>query len=211
MDIRASNIEKFYGNNQVLNIDELTIKKGILTGISGPNGCGKSTLLNIIAGLDSEFEGSIKYNGLNLDDDLRKHMTLVTQKPYLFKRSVFDNLAYPLRIRNYKKEDINIKVNDMLRRMGIYNLKDNRADKLSGGESQKVSLARGLIFNPRLLMLDEPTSNIDLKAIRVMEKEILNYLDGEGTVIMVTHDEEQAERLCDVSIHMNRGEILRGD
>lgn len=207
MNIIGKNIKKYYGSNLVLNIDNIRIKKGKLTGISGPNGCGKSTFLHIIAGLDKDFSGEVLYDGQKLSKNILSHMTLVPQEPYLFKRSVFENIAYPLKIRNYSNSEIKIQVDRLLKKMDIYKLKDQRADKLSGGETQKVSLARGLIFNPKVLMLDEPTSNIDLNSVKIMEKEILNFVEEGGTVLMVTHDEEQSKRLCEENIFFNRGKI----
>lgn len=212
MDIFLKDIRKYYKERKILNIDKLTIEKKKITGIIGPNGAGKSTLINIIAGLDNNFLGQVEYNGKKLDNYLYKNITLVNQKPYLFKRSVYDNIAYPLKIRGFNKVDIKNKVEDMIRKFEIDDLKDKRAHKLSGGESQKVSLARALVFNPKLLLLDEPTSNIDPDSIKIMEREIMNFnKSSNSTVIIITHNMSQAKRMCNTLVYLSKGDVIEDD
>ncbi|NBI05970.1 ATP-binding cassette domain-containing protein [Senegalia massiliensis] len=212
MDIFLKDIRKYYKERKILNIDKLTIEKKKITGIIGPNGAGKSTLINIIAGLDNNFLGQVEYNGKKLDNYLYKNITLVNQKPYLFKRSVYDNIAYPLKIRGFNKVDIKNKVEDMIRKFEIDDLKDKRAHKLSGGESQKVSLARALVFNPKLLLLDEPTSNIDPDSIKIMEREIMNFnKSSNSTVIIITHNMSQAKRMCNKLVYLSKGDVIEDD
>lgn len=196
MEIKISNLEKYYGHRKVLDIKSLTIEKGKITGITGHNGCGKTTLLNIIAGLDKEYIGEITYNGLPLNQKIVDKMTIVFQKPYLFKRSVYENIEYPLKVRGVSKEDRHKKVLDIVNKLEIVDLMNKKAHLLSGGESQKVALARALVFKPDLLFLDEPTSNIDPDAIEVLEREILRFNEEVGgTVIIVTHNLDQSKRL----------------
>ncbi|NLK44544.1 MAG: ABC transporter ATP-binding protein [Tissierellia bacterium] len=196
MEIKINNLEKYYGNRKVLDIESLIIEKGKITGITGPNGCGKTTLLNIIAGLDKEYIGNITYNGLNLNKEIADKMTIVFQKPYLFKRSVYENIEYPLKVRGIDKESRSKKVLDIVKKLEIEDLIEKKAHLLSGGESQKVALARALVFKPNLLLLDEPTSNIDPDAIEILEREILKFNEEtNGTVIIVTHNLEQSKRL----------------
>jgi len=209
MDIFLKDIRKYYKERKILNIDKLTIEKKKITGIIGPNGAGKSTLINIIAGLDNKFSGQIEYSGKKLDDYLYKNITLVNQKPYLFKRSVYDNIAYPLKIRGYEKEHLKNKVEDMIKKFDIDYLRDKKAHKLSGGESQKVSLARALVFNPKLLLLDEPTSNIDPDSVKVMEREIINFnKNSNSTVIIITHNMSQAKRICNKLVYLSKGDVI---
>lgn len=203
MELRIENLKKSYGDKEVLNIDEMTIEKNIITSIIGPNGSGKTTLLNIIAGLDREYEGRVLYDGEGIDRDIVENMTIVFQKPYLFKRTVYENIEYPLKIRNVKKEKRRIRVLEVIKRLEIEDLIDKRADRLSGGESQKLALARALVFEPRLLMLDEPTSNIDPESIKLMEREILRFNEELGsTVLIVTHNMDQSLRLADETIEL---------
>lgn len=208
MKISIKNLKKSYSDKLVLNIEKLEIKKGKITGIIGPNGSGKSTLLSIIAGLDKEFTGDIRYNDKTLNREILKDMTLVMQKPYLFKRKVFDNIEYPLKIRKFKKQVRKEKTLNILRSLEIEDLTDKKAHLLSGGESQKVSLARALIFNPKLLLLDEPTSNIDPESIKIMEREIVRFnKETKGTVLIVTHNMAQSERICDEVLFLKDGKV----
>ncbi len=208
MEVLISDIRKFYSNKLVLYIDRLRFPKGKITGIIGPNGSGKTTLLNIIGGLDKEYTGQVIYDGKALTQGIYKNMTLVTQKPYLFRRKVYENIEYPLKIRKIDKSERRKKVQDIIRRFEIEKLKDEKAHLLSGGESQKVSLARALVFEPKLLLLDEPTSNIDPESIKIMEREILRFNEEtKGTVLIVTHNIEQSKRLCDDVIYLEEGKV----
>lgn len=209
MEIQIENLVKTYGEKRVLDVKSLTIEEEKITGVIGPNGSGKSTLLNIIAGLDDQYKGIVKYNGRLIDERLRKNMTLVFQKAYLFRRTVYKNLAYPLKIRGMKEENIEKMVLESLKTLAIEDLKMKIGSKLSGGETQKVALARSLIFSPDLLLLDEPTSNIDPEYIEHMERAILKHnKESKGTVIIVTHNIDQAERLCHNIIKLERGEVI---
>lgn len=203
MEIKIENLKKYYNEKEILNIDEMTIKNGVITSVMGPNGSGKTTLLNIIGGIDFDYSGSILYDGKRLNKNIKNNMTNVFQKPYLFCRAVYENIEYPLKIRGVKKEKRKKDVLDIIDRLEISDLKDKRADLLSGGESQKVALARAIIFKPKLLLLDEPTSNIDPKSIKVMEREIIRFNGSSGaTVLIVTHSMEQNKRISDRIIEL---------
>ena len=209
MVLYIDNLTKKYGKKTVLDIKSLTIEKEKITGITGPNGCGKSTLLNIISGIDDEFSGDISYNGQALSRGEVENMTYVFQKPYLFKRSVLENIAYPLKLRGLSHEQRDKRAMEMMVRFEIEDLKDERADLLSGGESQKVALARALVFEPKLLLLDEPTSSIDPDSIEVMEREILDFnKKTQATIVIVTHNMDQASRLCHNILSLNQGKVV---
>lgn len=198
MEVYIKKVRKSFKENQVLDLEDICFKKGEITALMGKNGSGKSTLLNIIAGIDLEYEGEILYSGQPLSKDMMKYITLVNQKPYIFKKSVYENIAYPLKIRGVEKNTIEQKVNDMMKMLGIYEIRDRRGNVLSGGEVQRVSLARGLIISPKVLLLDEFTSNIDDKFAYKMEQMVLDYhKEKQGCIIMVTHDRGQAERMSD--------------
>lgn len=204
MRIESKNIRKQYGDNLILNLSSLIIESGEFVGMVGENGTGKSTLLHIIAGLDTNFEGSVTYDGEPLQERVQREITLVMQKPYMFSRSVRQNLAYPLAVRGLSKEEIAQRTTETAERFGLTPLMEQRADRLSGGEMQKLNLARAVIFSPRLLMLDEPTANVDRAFTEKIEESLRDY-HKDNTMILVTHSAEQAHRLCDRVIRLQRG------
>lgn len=209
MEIQIQKLIKKYYDKKVLDIEGLKITKGKITGIIGPNGSGKSTLLNIIAGLDKDYSGQVSYGGKPISKKIMKEMTLVFQKAYLFKRSVYKNIAFPLKIRGASDEKIEKEVSRLLKTLEIKDLKTKTGSKLSCGETQKVALARSLVFNPGLLLLDEPTSNIDPEYIEHMERAIVGHnTENKGTVIIVTHNIEQAERICHDIIKLEKGKVV---
>ena len=181
----------------------------MITGITGPNGSGKTTLLNIIAGLDPDFEGEVFYNGRMLDKKIGEDMTLVFQKPYLFKRSVFDNIAYPLILRKKNTEIIKKSVAEIAKLLQIEDLLDKKGHQLSGGETQKVALARAIVFKPNILLLDEATSSLDPESVQTIEEAIIRYNNQtKATVIVITHDIEQSNRLCDEIVTLELGKVV---
>lgn len=212
MDLQITNLQKYYGERCVLNIENQIVKKGNFLGIIGPNGSGKSTLIKIIAGLIEASNGTVAYNNNKLNTKIQQSMTLVFQKPYLLRTTVFNNIAYPLAIRGVKKREISKRVNNVMKSLDIESLRDQRAWTLSGGETQKVALARAIVIKPSLLLLDEPTANIDPGSVLVMEENIKKfYEDSDSTVIMITHNLQQSKRLCIDVAFMNEGEIIEID
>lgn len=196
MDIKIRNLEKSYGDNLVINIKKLDIKKNMINLIIGKNGSGKTTLLNILAGLDMEYSGHMLYNGVKLNKSIMRNITLVSQKPYMLNRTVSQNLSYPLKIRKYNKDDIIDKVKTMMKTLGIEKLKDRNATTLSGGEKQKVAIARAMIFCPKVLLLDEITSNIDSNSKADIEEIIIKYKENyESNIVLVSHDSQQIQKL----------------
>lgn len=209
MNIKVNSLSKIYGNRKVLDIDALEIKRGTLCGILGPNGAGKSTLVKILSGLEVQTNGDIYYEDYEKNYIPYKNITMVFQKPYLLRTSVYNNVAYPMKIRNYDKDKIEKRSKELLEELGLEELRDQKAWKLSGGETQKVALARALSFNPEVLLLDEPTSNIDTLSVATIEKIIkkINKKD-KTTVIIITHNIQQAKRICSDIIFMNKGKII---
>lgn len=209
MNLSIKNITKEYHNKCVLDIDNLHIQKGQIIGIVGANGAGKSTLVKIIGGMEKASEGKLIYQGQHDFNKIYKEVTLVFQHPYLLATSVYNNIAYPLKIRKFKSSEIKNRVNALMQEMGIKNLAKQRSNTLSGGERQKVALARALIFNPSLLLLDEPTANIDPNSMTIMENMIKKVNKSKGTtIIIVTHNLAQAKRLCEKVIVMDKGKII---
>ena len=207
MNIVIKDLKKYYKDKLVLDIKELEIESNKITGIVGENGAGKSTLLNILSGIDKDFFGQIYYENEKLNKKIQKEITLVFQKARLLNDTVYKNLYYPLKIRNYKKDESKLKIEKVLKNLNIENLKYKKAPQLSGGEQQKVALARALVFNPKVLMLDEVTSNIDFESKKNIESIIMNYnKDEKNTVILVSHDEKLINSLCDNVIVLDKVE-----
>lgn len=196
MDIKVRNLEKKYGENLIINIDRLDIKRNRINMIIGKNGSGKTTFLNIIAGLDNEYSGHMLYNKNKINKKIMRDITLVSQKPYMLNRSVLENISYPLKIRKYKKDDIIYRIESIIEKLDIGKLKNRNATTLSGGEKQKVAIARAMVFQPKVLLLDEITSNIDNSSKIDIEEIIIEYRENyESNIILVSHEIRQIEKL----------------
>jgi tungstate transport system ATP-binding protein len=188
------------GDHPALQLDYLAIWEGEVLGIVGPNGAGKSTLLLTLARLLKPEQGEILFNGqqarVESDTAYRRRIALVMQDPLLFDTSVFDNVASGLRFRGVAKEEIRRKVPLWLERLGVGHLSNRRAGQLSGGEAQRVSLARALVLEPQLLLLDEPFSALDPPTRSRLLEDLDALLDETTTTtVFVTHDLTEAEQL----------------
>jgi tungstate transport system ATP-binding protein len=193
----------------VLEIDHLVVEKGNVLVVVGPNGSGKTTLLLAQARLICPERGKIYLNGQDVKTEpetiYRRRLALVMQDPLLFDTSVYENVAIGLRFRSVPKAEIQVRVYTWLERLGISHLKERRANQLSGGEAQRVSLARALVLDPELLLLDEPFAALD-PPTRSRLGEDLRMLLGEQhiTTIFVTHDLAESTRLADsIAILLN--------
>ena len=162
-----------------------------------------------VAGLLTPTSGAITYNGRTGDEAVLKKLTYASHTPYLFAMSVYDNIAYPLKIRKYAKASAAPIVEGLLREFKIEELAKQNAKKLSGGESQKTALARALSFSPDTLLLDEPTANIDPQSLKIIEAALIKRNREAGlTVIIITHNPSQAYRICDTLSFIDSGRLL---
>lgn len=197
MEIQLQQVFKSYGDKVVLTNLNHIFSSGQIHGLMGENGAGKSTLLRLIAGLDLAYGGKILYDGQPLQKKDMQRMTMVFQRPQMLKKTVYDNIAYPLKLRHYAKSEIQRRVDEAMAQLEITALARQYAHKLSGGESQKVALARALVFAPELVLLDEPMSGIDSGALQLLEDVLVDYVHRQGaTVIMITHNDLQAANIC---------------
>ncbi len=207
--LKLEGIEKCYRSAKAIDGVSLDMKGGSITVLLGVNGAGKSTLLRILAGLESADKGTIVFNGQKTSSDqLRKIATLVFQKTTMFSRSVYDNLAFGLKIRNVHEPDIKQKISDALQAVGLAGFENRKAKKLSGGEQQRISLARAFLLDPKILLLDEPTANLDPNSSRVIEKAILSRKNPETIIVLATHNLGQAKRLGDEVVHIHEGRVV---
>lgn len=206
MNLICDQISKAYAQRMVLSIEHLAVPSGALFGIIGPNGAGKSTLLRIMAGLE-DAKGTVTYDGQSFSASVQKQITMVFQRPYRMCGSVLENVAYPLRLRGVLKKDAHAQAHAILEPLGLLPLAKQRAQTLSGGEAQKMALARALVFGPSLLLLDEPTANIDPVSMREIEHAISLANQKGATVIMVTHNVAQAARMCSDVAFLYQGNV----
>ena len=186
-----------YGERTVLNLPALDIERGEILALVGPSGSGKSTLLRLLQFLETPSSGSITFDGTTFSGsaplDVRRRVVTVFQHPALLDRSVFDNVGYGLRLR--RMQHVPETIMDALERVGLRDYARVRAKTLSGGEAQRVALARSLVLNPAAVLLDEPTANLDPYNVGLIEEIIRGH--GETTVVLVTHNTFQAKRLAD--------------
>jgi tungstate transport system ATP-binding protein len=199
--IEIHNLHVRRGKRTVLEVGHLQIAKNEVLAIVGPNGAGKSTLLLALARLLRPERGDILFNGKSVtgESDLafRRRIALVLQDPLLFDTSVFDNVASGLRFRGLHKSDIQPRVETWLERLGIAHLKNRRASELSGGEGQRVSLARALVLEPELLLLDEPFGALDPPTRNRLLDDLRHILPESGTTtIFITHHLPEARQLA---------------
>ncbi|HSH03642.1 MAG TPA: ATP-binding cassette domain-containing protein [Anaerolineae bacterium] len=193
-----THIQQQYDQRLILDIDTLTIHTGEILALVGPSGAGKSTLLRLLAFLETATHGQIEYQGTPLHPPIPLHyrhqITMVFQKPQLLRRSVRDNVNLGLQLRHQSNP---ARVTTVLDSLGLLDLANQTATKLSGGEAQRVALARALVLQPQLLLLDEPTANLDPYNIRLIENIVLQANQNWGTtVVIVTHNIFQARRLA---------------
>lgn len=209
MKLYMENLTKEYEGRRVLDIGELRIGSGALCGIIGPNGAGKSTLLNLVAGLMKPTSGRLLYEDSPAASAPYEEMTLVFQSPYLIRTTVEKNIAYPLKLRGWDKIKIEERVGELAADLGLTDFLKQKSWRLSGGETQKVALARALSFRPKLLLLDEPTANVDPSTTAEIERMLKKINEKEGTtVILVTHNLVQARRLCREILFMDGGKVV---
>jgi tungstate transport system ATP-binding protein len=194
MEIKINKLKKFYNQKKILDIENLEFSNFNIHTIMGVNGSGKTSLLKIIAGLDNDYDGEIFYNGEKLSREFYKNITYVGQKPYLFKGTVYENLIFPLKIRNYSEKIIKEKAMEYLEKFGLCEVRNQKAIHLSSGEAQRLALGRAMIFNPALLILDEATANINEDFTYILE-DILREETKKTNIILVTHNMEQAKRI----------------
>lgn len=184
----------------------LEISEGARTLVLGPNGAGKSLLLRICHGLLTPDSGAVQWHGSKREED-RQRQAMVFQKPVMLRRSVRANVAYGLKIKHIPRRERDERVERYLARVGLSDIADRPAQVLSGGEQQKLALARAWALEPDVLFLDEPTANLDLNATQAVENIVREIHGGGTTIVMTTQDLRQARRLANEVIFMYRGKI----
>jgi tungstate transport system ATP-binding protein len=213
--LTVSNIYKSYNEKPVLKGCSFSFDRDGIYVLTGPNGSGKSTLLRICTLLEPPDRGEINYlSGSNIvkkDTELKRRITLVLPKIGIFNTTVFKNVAYGLKIRGIKGNEMEERVNKALDFVGLIHTKNQNALTLSSGETQRLGIARAMVIEPEIFFLDEPTASVDGENTGIIENIILNMKrQNKSTIVITTHDMAQAERLSDIMLIMSEGKIIQG-
>lgn len=214
--IETINLCQSYGGREILKNINLRLEKGEVFALIGPTGAGKTTLLRLLDLIDVPTSGKIYFNGVDtaqsakLRLEIRRRMAFVFQKPVVFNLSVYDNIACGLRWRGAGRSKVHQKVSTILEMVGLAAEKNRNARTLSGGEAQRVAIAQAIAVAPEVLLLDEPTANLDPISAGKTEELITGIIKHYATtIIMATHDLSQGQRLADrIGVLMN-GELLQ--
>lgn len=216
--LEIRNLTVTSGGRSLLAIPSASFDEGVLYGIVGPSGAGKSTFLRVLNLLEKPHSGSLSFWGQKVDlanlsyskgIHLQRQMAFVAQKPVMFQTTVFENVALGLSYRGVPKSKRAPLVRKALELVGLEAAEGRKATSLSGGEAQRIALARALVLEPKLLLLDEPTSNLDPTNVSIIEQ-ILTRIRKESSmiVLMVTHHLQQAKRLSDQCLFLHQGQII---
>ena len=209
--ISLKNVTKSFGDEVVLNNVSIDIKDKEFVTVLGPSGCGKTTMLLIIGGFINPEEGEVCFDGKNITGvpPHKRQVNTIFQRYALFPHlNVYENIAFGLRIKKFKEKDIELKVKQMLKTVNLSGFENRDISNLSGGQQQRVAIARALINEPKVLLLDEPLSALDLKLRKDMQVELKNIQRETGiTFIFVTHDQEEALSMSDTVVVMDNGII----
>ncbi len=214
--IETVNLCQRYGERDILKNINLGVDKGEVFAMIGPTGAGKTTLLRLIDLIDVPTSGKIYFDGVDTAEsarmrlEVRRRMAFVLQKPVVFNMSVYDNIAYGLKWRGVRKSRLCEKVNSVLEVVGLSADKNRNARILSGGEAQRVAIGRAIAIEPEVLLLDEPTANLDPVSASRIEELITSIIQRYATtIIMATHDMSQGQRLADRIGVLMDGELLQ--
>ncbi len=209
----VSDIYKSYDKKEVLRGCSFSFEKSGIYVLGGANGSGKSTFLRICALLENPDRGKIDYlkDGKPLPHDLNliRRVTLLLPEVGIFNTTVFNNVAYGLEIRGFKKEKIKERVYEALEFVGLVHKDKQNALTLSTGEAKRMGIARAVVVEPEILLLDEPTASVDQENREIVEDIIIQLKKRLNSIIIIaTHDKESAERLGDVHLLLKDGKIL---
>ena len=203
--IRFKDLSVILGQKKILDKINCKIKSNSITAVLGPNGAGKSIFLQTINGLVSIQSGRLTFNSMQNNQEIREQQAMVFQTPVLLRRTVMANMQFVSNLRNKKSNQLR---KNLLDKVGLEGSEEKPARLLSGGEKQRLSMARALIVNPNLLLLDEPTANLDPYSLNLIEDLVLEENSIGKTVIFTTHDMSQAKRLATDVIFLNKGKVL---
>lgn len=207
------NVTKAFGKAVVIDNLDLSIKRGTMVTLLGPSGCGKTTVLRLVAGLESPTSGQIFIDGEDVTKSSiqNRDICIVFQSYALFPHmSIGDNVGYGLKMQGVSKEERAKRVKEALELVDLAGFEDRYVDQISGGQQQRVALARALVLKPKVLLFDEPLSNLDANLRRSMREKIRELQQRLGiTSLYVTHDQTEAFAVSDEVIVMHKGKIMQ--
>lgn len=211
--LECHGVRRSYGRRRVVDVEHLEIREGEIVAVLGPNGAGKSTLFRMLLGLESADAGELRLEGRRYssrDDRSRRRLIGVFQDPHLFQRTVADNLRFGLQATGVPRDQWPERIAATVSALGLGPLENAAVERLSGGESQRVALARALVLEPAVLMLDEPTANLDVTVRRRFREELSFVLRERARgVLLITHDPADAFELADRVAVMEEGRIVQ--
>ncbi|MEM2122367.1 MAG: ABC transporter ATP-binding protein [Candidatus Bathyarchaeia archaeon] len=212
--LRLRNINKSYGGVAALEDVSLDIDEGEVLAVVGPNGSGKTTLLKIMAAMETPTSGEYYFKDMKVDEDnariVRARSTMVFQRPIMLHTTVYGNIEYGLKLRGLSRSETGEKVKEALRLVGLQGYERRSANNLSGGERQRVSIARALALDTELLLLDEPTANLDPKSISIIEEVISQTSKDKGTtVIIASHNLFHVEAIARRAALLLNGRMMK--
>lgn len=215
VNVEIKNTVKLYGTFKAIDDVSLSINEGEFFTLLGPSGCGKTTLLRMIAGFNSIEGGEICFGGKRINETPahKRDIGMVFQNYAVFPHlSIYDNVGYGLKARKVPKKEAHERIMNALEIVQISELKDRMPSELSGGQQQRVALARAIVIEPKILLMDEPLSNLDAK-LRVQMRTVIKKLQRQLniTTIYVTHDQEEALAISDRIAVMNKGKVMQLD
>jgi molybdopterin-binding protein len=207
---RLESITKVYGTKKALDSVSMDVRRGELLGIIGQSGAGKTTLLRILAGLEAPTEGNMWFKGNKVDFNqahwLRKEVSMIFQNTIFLRGDVHTNLAYGLKLRNVPEKEIETKISEILKKVRLQGFQERDAKSLSGGEQQRIALARALVLDPGVILMDEPTSNLDPANTQIINSVIMNESENR-CIILSTHNFSQIRQITDRIITLEDGKI----
>ena len=220
--LEAKKLSVFYGNTQAVKNVSFYMEKNLVTAIIGPSGCGKSTILRTLNRMNDfvpniKTEGKVEFYGKNIFTSdpiaLRTRIGMVFQRPNPFPKSIFDNIIWGPKIHRFK-EDYEELVETSLKKAALWDEVKNRlssmATSLSGGQQQRLCIARAIAMRPEVILMDEPCSSLDPKSTSRIE-DLISELRREYTIIIVTHNMQQASRISDNTAFLYEGELIEFD
>jgi len=214
--LQTINLEQRIGDAVLLNKVNLSVEKGEIFTVIGPTGAGKTTLLRLINLLERPTAGDIIFDNEKITDPscdtvrVRRRMAMVFQKPAVFNNTVYENVAYPLKVRGTHAKTEKSDVYQLLETIRLSGYARRKARTLSGGEAQRVALARAVVVKPDLLLLDEPTANLDPENVKMIEELVMKFNRENGlTVVMSTHDMQQAQRMAGTIGVLMNGQLVQ--